>query len=244
MGIRLIFDSFADLIGRCEIATVRQAGAKEDYDEGAVVPVDDWQPLTREEADRFQASDATETGRLVELVRCELPLFGAGEHSRRDAAAELDPLDGRWPTELLGCVVNRGGLTTTTRDHSIDQRIGLHVDNFDRRPQAARHRSRRRLGLNLGPGPRYLLLGDRDIQEICQELYGVAAVENWPHTDDVRRYVAEGRPLRCLRIRLEQGDGYLAPTELLPHDGSTLGTDVPSTAAFWLGLEQPEPPRP
>jgi hypothetical protein len=41
--------------------------------------------------------------------------------------------------------------------------------------------------------------------------------------------------VRCLRIRLEPGDGYVAPTEFLPHDGSTTGIDQPSVAAFSLG---------
>ncbi|MGW6455186.1 hypothetical protein ACWF94_04540 [Streptomyces sp. NPDC055078] len=41
--------------------------------------------------------------------------------------------------------------------------------------------------------------------------------------------------VHCLRIRLAPGDGCIAPTELLPHDGSTTGIDHPSVAAFWLG---------
>ena len=28
-----------------------------------------------------------------------------------------------------------------------------------------------------------------------------------------------------LRIRLDPGEGYITPTELLPHDGSTAGID-------------------
>ncbi|MGK5532877.1 hypothetical protein, partial [Streptomyces sp. URMC 129] len=56
-----------------------------------------------------------------------------------------------------------------------------------------------------------------------------------PHTDDLRTYTAAGHPLGCLRIRLNPGEGYITPTELLPHDGSTEAHDQPSTAAFWLG---------
>ncbi|MFF7994749.1 hypothetical protein ACFZDG_33880 [Kitasatospora xanthocidica] len=46
---------------------------------------------------------------------------------------------------------------------------------------------------------------------------------------------ARGLPLRLYRLRLDPGEGYIAPTELLPHDGSTEDQDQPSTAAFWLG---------
>jgi hypothetical protein len=38
-----------------------------------------------------------------------------------------------------------------------------------------------------------------------------------------------------MRIRLDPGEGYIAPTELLPHDGSTLTATAPSRIAFWLG---------
>ncbi|MDT0323164.1 hypothetical protein [Streptomyces millisiae] len=62
-----------------------------------------------------------------------------------------------------------------------------------------------------------------------------APERHYPHTEDTRQYVAAGHPLRCLRIRLDPGDGYIAPTELFPHDGSTAGIDRPSVAAFWLG---------
>ena len=34
---------------------------------------------------------------------------------------------------------------------------------------------------------------------------------------------------------MDPGEGYIAPTELLPHDGSTHDSAEPSTTAFWLG---------
>lgn len=67
------------------------------------------------------------------------------------------------------------------------------------------------------------------------EDYASDYTNRYPHTDDLRAYVAVGKLLRCLRIRLDPGDGYLAPTEYLPHDGSTEDEPTPSSAAFWLG---------
>ncbi|WP_340375953.1 hypothetical protein U5640_12800 [Streptomyces sp. SS7] len=196
MGPQLLFHSFDDLRGRCDIASVRQTASESGYDDGATVPDD---------------------------------LAG-----RLEAAARLDPLDGRWPTTLLGCAASPGHWATTTEDSNTGRRIGPHVDNFDRLPYARRHQARRRLCLNLGPGPRYLLIGDHDIQQICRTLH-TDPDRHHPHTEDIRRYVAAGHPLRCLRIRLDPGDGYIAPTESLAHDGSTAGIDQPSVAAFWLG---------
>lgn len=103
---------------------------------------------------------------------------------------------------LLGCATSRANGTTATQDSDT----GLHVDNFDRLPYARRHRSRRRLCLNLGPSPRYLLIGDRDIQRICRPLHP-APEQHYPRTEDIRCYVNPGHPLRCLRIHLAPGEG-------------------------------------
>ncbi|MDT0267340.1 hypothetical protein RM844_13700 [Streptomyces sp. DSM 44915] len=235
MGPRLVFDTYDDIRGRCDTAPVRQPGSKPGYDHGAIVPSGDWVPLTADEAERHQADDSASDSIRIEFVRRPLPPLDPDDLSGRlEIAARLDPLNGRWPTTLLGCASSPGNWTTTTEDSTTGRRIGLHIDNFDRLPYPRRHQSRRRLCLNLGPGPRYLLIADHDIQQICRTLHADLD-RHHPHTEDIRRYVAAGYPLRCLRIRLEPGDGYIAPTEFLAHDGSTAGIDQPSVAAFWLG---------
>ncbi|MFI6451408.1 hypothetical protein ACIBF6_07605 [Streptosporangium amethystogenes] len=236
MGLRLQFDQFSDIQGRIEVGHVRQAGDTPGYDDGvAVVPREDWTPLSDDEADRLRPDDATPTSVVIELVAQPLPVFASDDlQGRVDAATALDPLEGHWPRRRLACTASRPGRLTSTEDSTTGHRIGLHIDNFDRLPYPARQNSRRRLCLNLGPGTRYLLVGDRDIKEICRTL-GCDQDGYYPHTDDLRRYVADGHPLRCLRIRLDPGEGYIAPTEFLPHDGSTSGEEAWSLAAFWLG---------
>ncbi|BDH15360.1 hypothetical protein HOK021_65390 [Streptomyces hygroscopicus] len=235
VGIRLAFSESEKLVGRCEVASVRLTHDEEGYDDGAVVPHGHWQPLTHEDAKCLKAGDATPDSVRIELIRRPLPSFATDDVAGRlDAAARVDSLPRGWPTELLGCTASTGGTATTTQDSTNGLRIGLHVDNFDRLPYNRRHESRRRLCLNLGPGSRYLLVADRDIQRICRAL-GADAQRHYPHTEDIRRYLADSHPLRCLRIRFGPGEGYIAPTELLPHDGSTSGIEQPSVAAFWLG---------
>ncbi|MBO0655555.1 hypothetical protein J1792_23075 [Streptomyces triculaminicus] len=235
MAVSLAFSQCGSLRERCEIGSVRLSHGEADYDEGAVVPVCDWRPLNTREAQRLQAEPGIPDGALIELVRQPLPDTQVEAAPDLHAvAAGLYPFADRWPADFLGCVTNPGDAPTTTEDPATGRRLGLHVDNWDRLPYGRRHEGRRRLCLNLGPGVRYFLLGDREIEEIYR-LVHPDPEHHYPHTDDVRRYVARGRPLQCLRIRLEPGDCYLAPTELLPHDGSTLDGEQPSTAAFWLG---------
>ncbi|MER7129799.1 hypothetical protein [Streptosporangium saharense] len=236
MGIRLLFNQFSDIQERVSVGGVRQAGNTPGYDSDvAIVPQENWAAIGEDEADRLRPDNTTPNSLVIELVTQPLPMFVFDDlQGRLDAATSLNPLEGNWPRRRLACTASHPGQLTTTEDPATDRRIGLHIDNFDRRTYSDRHLSRRRLCLNLGPGTRYLLVDDRDIMEICHVL-GRDQERHYPHTDDLRQYIAEGHPLRCLRIRLEPGQGYIAPTELMPHDGSTSGAQMWSLAAFWLG---------
>ncbi|MFF4416418.1 hypothetical protein ACFYY8_28180 [Streptosporangium sp. NPDC001559] len=236
MSVRLLFDRFSDIQERVVIGDVRQAGDTPGYDSDmAVVPQENWTALSEIDAEHLRPDRSIPNSMVIELVAQVLPVFTSNDlQGRLDTAAALNPLKGIWPRRRLACTASQPGRLTSTEDPSTERRIGLHIDNFDRRNYPDRHLSRRRLCLNLGPGTRYLLVGDRDIMEICRAL-GQDQEQHCPHTDDVRQYIAAGHPLRCLRIRLEPGQGYIAPTELVPHDGSTSGSQTWSLAAFWLG---------
>ncbi|MFJ9696115.1 hypothetical protein [Kitasatospora sp. NPDC101183] len=56
-----------------------------------------------------------------------------------------------------------------------------------------------------------------------------------PHTRDLWSYLGAKRPVSVLRLRVEPGEGWIAPTVLLPFDESTEGEDLPSATASWLG---------
>ncbi|MEU8919467.1 hypothetical protein AB0D10_00850 [Kitasatospora sp. NPDC048545] len=208
-----------DLRQRCEATSVRTAAGDAVYEDGAVVPAGPWQPLTDDLCHQLTPSADTADATLVELVR----------------AADIKPHLLTAPhVTALGRADSYPNAATTTPNYADGRRIGLHLDNWDKLDYENKARGRRRLCVNLGPGTRYLLLCNIDIQAICRAVRPDYAT-CYPHTDDLRAYIAAGLPLTCLRIRLAPGDGYLAPTEYLPHDGSTAGYAEPSTAAFWLG---------
>ncbi|MDH6120327.1 hypothetical protein [Kitasatospora sp. GAS204B] len=213
LRIALGFDALRE---RCQVADVRTAHGDPEYEDGAVLPLGPWRPVTLGTGAHVTSTEETPDSVLVELVE-------------KIDRAQLDRLD----VTQLGTTESPAKALTTTPNYRDGRRIGLHLDNWDKLTYAAKHTGRRRLCINLGPGSRYLLLGDTDIQAICRAVHQDYATR-YPHTDDLRAYVAAGRPLRCLRIRLEPGEGYVAPTEYLPHDGSTDGQQH-STAAFWLG---------
>lgn len=225
MGIGIAYDDRRRFQDRCSMTTVVYGTDDPDYDTAALLPADAWTVLSSEMASQLRAHHKAEASAVVELVRVpEVPPLDAIHH--------FEPLGKRHPAQFLGYTECAANQRTTTTDHGTMRRLGIHLDNFDRMPLEYRGRSRRRLGINLGPGPRYLLLTTQDIKGLARIS---PLIEPNPHTDQVRRYVARGGQLTCIRIRLEPGQGYIAPTELIPHDGSTWGLDSPSTIVFWLG---------
>lgn len=217
----------AALIARCDTTGVHIARGEPEYENGAVIPTGPWQPLTATLAAELRPTERSTDSTLVELVT--LP----GGPPPTTLAALVDRL-GDPGAVHLGQATSPAEALTTTPNYQDDRRIGLHIDNWDRLRYQAKQTGRRRLCFNLGPGTRYLLLGDLDIRAICRHLH-TDPEDRYPHTADLRAYTALGLPLRVFRLRLDPGEGYIAPTELLPHDGSTEGQPEPSTAAFWLG---------
>lgn len=241
MSTRIAFIDALNAKGRCEIACARLAVDEPGYDPLAVLPEDAWGPLGPHDLAALRPHAHTPDSAVHEVVRLPIDEHRLARIRERSAEFRLadpgrtspfDPFAGQHPSLFLGHVDNPAGQRTTTVDQRVGRRTGLHLDNFDRLPLAERERSRRRLAINLGPGDRYLILATQDIRD----LHAVRPIDGpFPRTEDVRRFVREGGRLRCVRIRFEPGEGYFAPTELVPHDGSTLGFEQPSRIAFWLG---------
>ncbi|MFJ6798030.1 hypothetical protein [Streptomyces sp. NPDC091268] len=228
MALHIAYGDQAALRARCQVAAVRTTRENENaYESGAVVPAGQWRPMTDADIKSVTAPRRPLDSTLVEIVR---PPFQEG-FALDDLARPMGDPDAVY----LGQALAKPDMATTTDTHEEGRLLGLHLDNWDKLRYADKHTGRRRLCLNLGPGTRHVILGAIDAQTVCRTMHPADYIHRYPHTSDFRAYVADGRPVRVFRIRLRPGDGYLAPTEYLLHDGSTEGEDEPSAAAFWLG---------
>ncbi|MFI9328989.1 hypothetical protein ACIGZJ_15740 [Kitasatospora sp. NPDC052868] len=217
------------LQARCEVAGVRwTTDLDPQYENTAVIPDGRWQPAPDGYVERFTPGIFNRDSGLVELFR--LP---AAIDSRDALAGIVAGLGDPYPVTLGETSDPAEALTTHTAPDT-GRRLGLHVDNHQKLPYAARETARRRLCVNLGPGTRYLLLADTDIKSVCRTIH--ERYDNrHPDTEDLRYFVILRRPLRVLRLRIEPGEGFLAPTAVLPYDESTEGQAEPSDTASWLG---------
>lgn len=227
MDLRIAHLAPERLRERCRIGAATSAPPGGLYDDPAIVPGDDWRSVPSDLLAMLQPTTGCDPRTVVEVIK--LPSGPAPA-----LLADLGSALGGSHTRYLGHYTSEPGMVTTTPDTTTGRRVGLHVDNFERLSYRSKRLGRRRLAINLGPGVRYVLVGALDICTIAEALH-VDYERRYPHSDDLCAYVNQGRALNVLRIRIEPGEGYIAPTELLPHDGSTLDSDQPSSAAFWLG---------
>lgn len=198
------------------------------YEPQAVVPASNtlWRPNAAE-LEPFLATETTPTGGTVEVVQFTVAL--------------RKYLTGH-PGKISATVCAPDQLTTTENTRNANLRTGLHLDSKEARPVSSRLESQRRIGLNFGPGKRYLLLGSVDALSLSSALGKPETHE--PNTGDVRsyqaRHAAQGdMALHCLWLELQCGEAYFAPTEVCTHDGSTYGVSEPSTIQFWIGAPVP-----
>jgi hypothetical protein len=118
----------------------------------------------------------------------------------------------------------RGTTSLCTTRHPVGRRlVGLHIDRIDSEPIATIEGARNRLCVNLGPGRRWFVfmplplahvvaacrLSDRDVLT----------------SEHLRCYLKDRRSHVVWRIRLEPGDAYIAPTQILLHDGQSDSQD-------------------
>lgn len=210
-------------------------------DVGALVPdVASLRPIDDALAGEIAATSTTKPGALIEVFPAPEDLLAAArEHDRSEgdsavaALGRLVALANLYGAEYIlerRSPANRLVATTWPR---TDQAPGMHVDNRDDLPLAVRLQSRRRLGINIGPGSRWLLACFPDIVTMAEELG--RGPEATPGNAELQEYVdAYPDKVSCVWIPLPSGWVYTMPSDSMGHDGSTFDGGV-SRMYYFLG---------
>jgi hypothetical protein len=161
-----------------------------------------------------------------------------------DIASFCDRLDG---LICQGAWVGPGGLRLVTHnpDPVAPLRIGLHIDNWDELPLLERSRARRRLCINIGSGPRYLVFLPTPISALVAagKLSGELP-ENMAAPAVIRAYLNRNLNQPAVRVRIDPGEAYVVNADDVIHDGASGSPDVPDAALHFLGHFRPPNRRP
>jgi hypothetical protein len=138
-----------------------------------------------------------------------------------------------------------GGRQNTTVNSRTDKHVGLHFDSWDRLAPRERQRGTNRICLNLGAGRRSLQFVPLPAVTVVDLLRqrGVDVVHNddalrdcTGRMDLARRFLEICPDAPVLRVAIEPGEAYVAPTENIIHDGSvdTSSQDLTVTIRGYL----------
>lgn len=142
--------------------------------------------------------------------------------------------------------VNKPYLQTVTFDRQTSLYLGLHIDSFEGTPLVARDFSANRICVNLSNADRFFLFINKtltnvmnDVEELLPEFM---QAPNHLRFDDLPRLFSLARPnYPVVRVRCRPGTAYIAPTENVIHDGSSVGQTESDVAASVRGFFSPTP---
>lgn len=124
--------------------------------------------------------------------------------------------------QMIGTDFSVPGLVTTAMNKEAWHRQGLHLDFW---PDA----DRVRLSLNLSTEPRYFLYVNLTSHTLGLD----RGRPTW--AEDTQAFFEANSSYPVVRVRIDPGEAYIAPTNHLLHDGSTLGKQRPDITFSMLG---------
>jgi hypothetical protein len=116
--------------------------------------------------------------------------------------------------------------------------VGLHLDSWENLPLRRRHFSKQRLCLNIGKETRYFLFVNRTLIQIFADLNLVDPADIYQDYRGLR--LAEQFMSKCNRypvisIAIQPGEAYIAPTENIIHDATSMDKQYPDWSLTFLG---------
>ena len=128
-------------------------------------------------------------------------------------------------------VATAPGSPSTTYSTDLGAYIGLHFDNFDQTPIGQREVSRVAVGINFGDEDRYLIFINLTALQIFDLLRLASRGEDCAQHRSLLKiayeFMSAYPDYPVARLALKPGEGYLAPTQNMIHDGYTLPKSQP-----------------
>ena len=133
------------------------------------------------------------------------------------------------------------GMRTVTKDTVKDRNehyyVGMHLDTWENIALSDRHTARNRVCINLGREDRYFLFFNLSLMRMFRALGGEDPnkADDFYGTDLGHAFMRAFPGYPMLRLRLKPREAYIAPTDNLIHDGSSLDKRYPDIALHVLG---------
>jgi hypothetical protein len=118
--------------------------------------------------------------------------------------------------------------------------VGLHVDSWFDTPLSLREHSQNRICVNAGRSPRHFLFINLGLARMNAILNGTDLSQMAYYGSDLgHEFMAAFPGYPVVRLTIQPGEAYIAPTENIIHDGSTLGMVHQDLAIHLIGSFAP-----
>jgi hypothetical protein len=253
---------------RIQISPGTVLASKENFASDAIIPAPNWREPTFEELNTLSISGASKTCNSCEFVTVlrlpqeitqhfEFMSVAIAKHNKRSVVDNMffhpnyrratDALRRHCLAmgagenlRLLGHFSNPAGEvaepSTSIGNHG--KYVGLHVDSWNSETMLNRDEGYpTRLCYNLGPEDRYFQFINISVRQI----YLLADYEcsNDPNVFP-QDFFHRHKNYPVVKIRVRPGEAYIAPTEVLIHDGSTVDKSLYDASVTFLGAFTPE----
>jgi hypothetical protein len=166
------------------------------------------------------------------LLRCDPVSLQHGVDLVKDYIRAFDQCNGaEFHTSAIS--IKPANALTVTYDERNQGYVGLHVDSFYGKKASMRNASPNRVCVNIGPDYRYLLFINISLPTMLA-LVGEAQAMNV--NELIRKFMMIFPNYPVLRVMLAPGEAYIAPTETIVHDASTMGTNHADVSMHIRGL--------
>jgi len=219
-------------------------GQGQAYTSDARLPIPVWRPPTQAENSAIWADVLPEMGRVVAIVEVldqeciekvrqwvpALQLLAGTQREHWDHPSIkmlLEKMEAvvsvSGALDCNGIAEHPPGLTTVTIDHERQSYIGLHTDSWDRLPVEQLASARNRICINLGREDRYLLFLNLTVGDMLAHLPTASQAAPITSASAIGKAFMRAHPdYPIAKVRIRPGEAYIAPTENIVHDASSL----------------------
>jgi radical SAM protein with 4Fe4S-binding SPASM domain len=162
------------------------------------------------------------------------------------ALADLSELF-EWGSPIFchGYAIKPFGLPTVTMDFRVNRLIGLHIDDWDGARLSDRKEATVRICINTSREPRHFLYVPATVGGMVKLVSDLVdpRVFDGDATGLARFFARQFPNFPVMRVRVDPGFAYVAPTENMMHDASTVSMTSQSETITFRGHFRPRRPR-
>lgn len=251
-GIKIYFDEGIVSTGRIALNTgTFQSGASQtqNYCEGSLLPNQDWYIPSSNEFEILLTSSPLDLHNSISVIsipkellisfhQFEIEMIAQKElwdtvllnDGFQHLVSQIEGFVSRFLISTDGFVrhdvsVGRSGLLTSTFDPVSNCYVGLHLDDWDELPLSKRINSSNRICINLGREPRNVLFVNLDVLTMIHLMSLTEEERSFyeVHPGQIGfNYLTSNPNYPVVKLTINPGEAYIAPTESIIHDGSTL----------------------